>query len=111
MMPRDHQSQARPYFPAALSRLVNTSGAIYSGVPTGRRESTYDEQEGKLLSLIHNMTLRDVIELNMLYSCVTDAIDTIHEACRCKCGCGCRFVNGVPGMSNDCSLQTEHEKL
>ena len=42
MMPRDHQSQHTPYWAEGawqeegLSREVSTSGAMYSGVPTGR---------------------------------------------------------------------------
>ena len=42
MMPRDHQSQHTPYWTEGvwqregLSREVSTSGAMYSGVPTGR---------------------------------------------------------------------------
>ena len=38
--PTDHQSQHTPYC-TLLSRLVNTSGLMYSGVPTGRAESIY----------------------------------------------------------------------
>ena len=38
MIPTDHQSQQTPYF-ILPSKLVKTSGLMYSGVPTGRAES------------------------------------------------------------------------
>ena len=43
MMPSDHQSQHTPYWAEeeGLSREVRTSGAMYSGVPTGRAALDY----------------------------------------------------------------------